>query len=102
MSEFSVELTPEAREDIVRLYEFWLSIDIEVAERVIHVIESAWDSLRKHPYICRKADDGSAGPLWREFLIDFGNSGYVALFEIQEGNIVKVSAVRHQRESDYH
>ncbi|NTU94105.1 MAG: type II toxin-antitoxin system RelE/ParE family toxin, partial [Chlorobiaceae bacterium] len=32
----------------------------------------------------------------------FGNSGYVALFEIQEERMVTILAVRHQREDDYY
>jgi hypothetical protein len=34
-------------------------------------------------------------------VIPFGSGGYVALFEIEPGNTVKVLAVRHQREEDY-
>jgi len=33
----------------------------------------------------------------REWLIDFGNSGYVALYRI-EGNTISILAVRHQKE----
>lgn len=32
----------------------------------------------------------------------FGDSGYVALFEIEPRHEVTVLAVRHQREDDYH
>jgi hypothetical protein len=39
---------------------------------------------------------------WRELLIPFGHSGYVALFEIDDARTVTVTAVRHQREEDYH
>jgi plasmid stabilization system protein ParE len=35
-------------------------------------------------------------------LIPFGNSGYVALYEIVSASKVVVLAVRHQREEDYH
>ena len=76
----------------MRLHDFLPDIDWQLAERAMQVIDSAWDTLSKHPYMCRKADGGDLGPLWRELLIDFGSSGY----------IVKVAAVRHQRESDYH
>jgi hypothetical protein len=41
-------------------------------------------------------------PRWRELLIPFGHSGYVALFEIDDDRTVTVTAVRHQREDDYH
>jgi hypothetical protein len=35
-------------------------------------------------------------------VIPFGGSGYVALFEILSAHEVAVSAIRHQREDDYH
>jgi hypothetical protein len=35
-------------------------------------------------------------------VITFGANGYVALFEIEENNIVTILAVRHQREDDFH
>ena len=38
----------------------------------------------------------------RELLIPFGSAGYVALFEIEGGDLVTVLAVRHQREDDYY
>ena len=38
----------------------------------------------------------------RELIIPFGNSGYVALFEIETGGHVTILALRHQREDDYH
>jgi ParE toxin of type II toxin-antitoxin system, parDE len=41
-------------------------------------------------------------PRWRELLIPFGHSGYVALFEIDDDRTITVTAVRHQREEDYH
>jgi hypothetical protein len=35
-------------------------------------------------------------------LIDFGNSGYVVLFEITAPDALTIMAVKHHRESDYH
>jgi hypothetical protein len=35
-------------------------------------------------------------------IIAFGNTGYVALFEIINNTTVIVGAIRHQREDDYH
>jgi plasmid stabilization system protein ParE len=37
----------------------------------------------------------------RELIISFGANGYVALFEIEEGQTVTILAVRHQREDDF-
>ena len=55
--------------------------------------------LETNPYTCRMA---SSNPLERELIIPFGNSGHVALFEILSEREVAVSALRHQREDDYH
>jgi hypothetical protein len=41
-------------------------------------------------------------PAQRELIILFGNTGYVALFDIVSPSKVVVLAVRHQREEDYH
>jgi hypothetical protein len=35
-------------------------------------------------------------------IIQFGHTGYVALFEIVDSNTVIIGALRHQREDDYH
>jgi hypothetical protein len=40
--------------------------------------------------------------LERELVIPFGASGYVALFHIIGEREIVVSAIRHQREDDYH
>ena len=51
------------------------------------------------PFTCRKVDQS---PFLRELVIPFGETGYVALFEIADNNTVVIAAVRHQREDDYH
>lgn len=98
---YKVRLTPEALEDLDRLYDFLVERDLNAAERALEVIERALDLLAYSPFSCRKALHQN-NPRWRELLISFGHSGYVALFEIDDGNTVTVTAVRHQREEDYH
>lgn len=100
---FKVRFTPEAEDDLVRLYEFILNrdeTDWAVAERALEAIKHAIHSLEQSPFSYRKADAGS--PFLRELVIPFGASGYVALFEIDNENSVTILAVRHQREDDYH
>jgi plasmid stabilization system protein ParE len=99
---FSVSLTTEAREDLLRLYGFLLDRDIETAARALDVITRAFALLETFPFSCRKAADGAHGPRLRELVIPFGSAGYVALFEIDGPSSVTVLAVRHQREEDYH
>lgn len=96
---FTVRFTETAREDIKRLYAFMLAQDIQAAEKAIQTIEKAIELLQTFPYTCRKAQPNN--PFLRELVINFGASGYVALFEIEEENVVTILAVRHQREDDY-
>ena len=98
---YKVRLTAEAIEDLDRLYDFLVERDRDVAEQALAAIERAFDLLAYSPFSCRKALL-QKNPRWRELLIPFGHSGYVALFEIDDGHSVTVTAVRHQREEDYH
>jgi plasmid stabilization system protein ParE len=97
---YKVRLTAEALEDLDRLYEFLLERDLDAAERALAAIERALTLLAYSPFSCRKALL-QKNPRWRELLIPFGHSGYVALFEIDD-RTVTVAAIRHQREEDYH
>nr|WP_299380516.1 type II toxin-antitoxin system RelE/ParE family toxin [uncultured Halomonas sp.] len=97
---FRVRFTLGAKADIERLYRFLAERDFGAAERALDIVDSAWSSLEQFPFSCRKADD--ATPFLREFIIPFGNSGYVALFEIEDNHTVTVLAIRHQLEDDYH
>lgn len=101
---FAVRYSAAARDDLARLYEYLIDRaatieDLELAEQALGAIAVAMDSLKRTPFICRKADED---PFLRELLIPFGNSGYVALFDIEDAKTVTILAVRHQREDDYH
>lgn len=100
MKTFRVRFTPEAEDDILRLYDFLAEKDVQTAERALAAIDAAADFLSLSPYTCRKATTGD--PVLREMVIPFGSLGYVALFEIELPSTVTVCAVRHQREDDYH
>jgi plasmid stabilization system protein ParE len=109
---FHVRYTHGAREDLIGLYRFLLEHDAEAAALALAAIRQAADLLRSFPFSCRKIDQ--ANPFLRELVISFGNSGYVALFEIEgesptddpiagkAARYVTILAVRHQREEDYH
>ncbi len=98
---YKVRLTSEAREDLDRLYDFLIKRDLDAAERALAAIERAFELLSYSPFSCKKALLQKS-PRWREILIPFGHSGYVALFEIDDDRTVTVAAIRHQREEDYH
>ena len=99
MKRYRVRFTPDAEDDLLRLYDFLLEKDLATAERALEAIRAGIELLRLFPFSCRKA--AADNPLMREFLIPFGSAGYVALFEIESGATVNVLAVRHQREDDY-
>jgi plasmid stabilization system protein ParE len=101
---FSVRLTREALEDLQRLEAFLVETaiqhgDFDLPLRALDAIQQEMRVLETNPYTCRKAGSNS---LERELVIPFGSSGYVALFEILSEHEVAISAIRHQREDDYH
>ena len=101
---FTVHLTREALEDLLRLEDFLVEMalqqgDFELPGRAIDAIRGEMRILETNPYTCRMAHEN---PLERELVIPFGSSGYVALFEVIGSDEVVVSALRHQREDDYH
>ena len=101
---FSVRLTREAMEDLQRLEEFLVEqalrhSDFDLPVRAVEALRQEMRILETNPFTCRKV---GSNPLERELIIPFGNSGYVALFEIIGEHEVAVSALRHQREDDYH
>ena len=102
MSRFKVRFTPEAETDLLRLFDFLLEQDAAAAENAREAIAKAIELLEVFPFSCRKALSGDGSPFLRELIIPFGGTGYVALFEIENGKTVTLLAVRHQREEDYH
>lgn len=99
MKRYKVRFTPEAEDDLLRLYEFLLEKDVTAAENALEAIKGAVDVLRFSPFSCRKALPGNS--FLRELIIPYGSGGYVALFEIETEEGVNILAVRHQREEDY-
>ena len=103
---FKVTFSEAAAQDLEELFDFALQReldsdtgDLDVPERALQAIKDGMALLETSPFACRKAGNS---PFVRELVIPFGRSGYVALFEIVDGNSVIVGAVRHQREDDYH
>jgi plasmid stabilization system protein ParE len=99
VNRYTVRFTPEAEDDLLRLYDFLLERDVTAAEHALDAIRGSVELLRFSPFSCRKAL--ADNPFLRELIIPFGSAGYVALFEIESGSEVNILAVRHQREEDY-
>lgn len=91
--------SPQALLDVQRLYQFLSSKDINAAKRAAATIRQAVKILGQQPGVGRPIEDME--PEYREWLIDFGDSGYVAMYRIQVDNVV-ILAVRHQREAGYY
>lgn len=99
MKRYKVRFTPEAEDDLLRLYDYLLDKDVAAAERALDAIKEAVELLRFSPFSCRKALPDN--PFLRELIIPFGSAGYMALFEIDSTSTVNILALRHQREEDY-
>ena len=100
-----VRLTREAEADLERLFDFVVERelgrtggDLGLVEQALVAIRAGVATLKTSPFTCRKTGQS---PFFRELIIPFGHSGYVALFEIVNPTDVVVSAVRHQLEDDY-
>lgn len=98
---YEVRLTDEAREDLVRLHTFFADHSPGLAQSALRSIERGFEFIAEFPWSCR-ASTAIVRPRFRELVISFGTTGYVALFEIEGDEFVTVLAVRNQRESDFH
>jgi plasmid stabilization system protein ParE len=89
----------EALADLERIFEFNFARDPATALDHVGKIRRAVEVLAEHPEIGRPVERGST---LRELVISHGRSGYVALYEhAPVENLVRIVAVRHQREAGY-
>ena len=94
-----VRLSARAMTDLKRLHTFLANKDANVARRAVLAIREAFMPLTHAPMIGRPVEDSDG---LRELVIDFGASGYLALYRFEpDRNAVTVLAVKHQREDDY-
>lgn len=93
-----VIFAPAALLDLKHLREFLRPKNPAAAKRAATAIIAALQSLEQHPQIGRPTE--TIDIAHRELLIDFGDSGYVALYRF-DGELVTVLAVRHQKEVGY-
>ncbi len=89
--------TQNAVNDLVRLTDFLIEVDIKAASETIDLIEDAISILDRHPLIGRAVDEEI-----RELVISRGATGYVALYSVEEHkNVILILAIRHQREAGF-
>lgn len=101
-----VRFAPAALRNLERLREFLRLKSPAAAKRAAFAITKAIRILGQHPQIGRPSEEldrafieahNPEGNKHRELLIDFGDSGYVALYRC-ENDLVTVLALRHQKE----
>ena len=90
--------SPAALLDLQRLYRFLVEKNADAAKRAVRAIREGMKVIIKQPGIGRPAEDME--PEFREWPIDFGDSGYVVLYRYDGDNAV-ILAVGHQRELGY-
>lgn len=90
--------SPAALADVQRLHDFLRDNDPIVAREAVKSIRKNAHISAYQPEIGRPLDDMPIE--FREWLIDFGQSGYVALYRY-DGIKTIILAVRHQKEVGY-
>jgi plasmid stabilization system protein ParE len=93
-----VKFAPAALNDLSRLREFLRLKNPAAAKRAAAAITKPVQLLGQYPQIGRPAEEMDIE--YRELLIYFGDSGYVALYRYQV-DVVTVLSLRHQREAGY-
>ena len=81
--------------DVQRLYRFLAPMNPDAARRAVKAIRQGVKVLGQQPGIGRPIEDMPEE--FREWIIDFGESGYVARYRI-DVTAVTILAVRHQKE----
>jgi plasmid stabilization system protein ParE len=90
--------SPAALLDVQRLYRFLAAKNIDAAKHAVKAIREDVKIINAQPGVGRPAE--GMEPEYREWLIDFGDSGYIALYRCDAQTAVIV-AVRHQKEAGY-
>jgi plasmid stabilization system protein ParE len=90
--------SPAALRDVHRLYRFLADNNPTAATRAVRVIREGVKIIAEHPASGRPIED--MDPAFREWIIGFGDSGYVVLYRL-DGDATVILAVRHQREAGH-
>lgn len=93
-----VVFTAAALRDLQRLRAFLRPNNPSAAQRAGAIIIQGVQKLGVHPRMGRRIED--LPEEYREWLIGFGDSGYVARYRV-DGEVVTILAVRHQKEAGF-
>ena len=94
----SLKWTPQALADVERLHRFLAGKNPDAARRAVQTIRAGVKILSTQPRIGHPAEDMDLE--FREWLIPFGQGGYLVLYRIDAGAVVLL-AVRHGREAGF-
>jgi plasmid stabilization system protein ParE len=83
---------------VARLHEFLASKSPDAARRAVQAIRQGVKALGHYPEMGRPVEE--LPPEFREWVIEFGQGAYVALYHY-DGKQVVILAVRHGREAGY-
>ena len=89
--------TPAAISDLVRLVKFLSTKDKMVAKRAISIIRSEIEKAAILPDRYLPVPDLMH---FREIIIDFGSSGFIARFRHEQGDDIFIVRIKHQLEND--
>ena len=87
--------TPSALRDVQRLYRFLVVKNPDAARRAVKAIRQGVKVLEQQPKVGRPVEEMDNE--YRDWIIDFGDSGYVVRYRI-DSELVVILAVRHQKE----
>jgi plasmid stabilization system protein ParE len=90
--------SPAALRDVDRLHRFLGEKNASAAREAIKAVRTHVNILAEQPGAGRPAEQ--MAPEFREWIIPFGGSGYIALYRY-DGEKAVILAVRHQREAGY-
>lgn len=93
-----VIFAPAALLDLQRLREFLRPKNPAAAKRAAITITNAVQLLGHHPQLGRPVKN--LPETYRELTIDFGDSGYIALYRY-DSDSVTILTLRHQKETGY-
>ena len=90
--------SPQALRDVQRLYRFLAGKNLDAASRAVKVLRQGVAVLGQQPGIGRPVEH--MADEFREWLIDYGASGYVVRYRVDAEGAV-ILAVRHQKEAGF-
>jgi plasmid stabilization system protein ParE len=94
-----ITYSPIALQDLIRLGIFLKTKNPETAKRAAKTIKKAIDTIKNQPDRFRPVPDMMN---FREVIIDFGASGYIARFYKKADDEIIIVRIKHQLEDDFH